>query len=67
MTGNIKPEPIMLESKISINSKRLLSPNSLEEITVSNPNEKSKDEQLISHALKEDPKQGHSIYTGRAK
>lgn len=46
----------MPEPKISISSKRLLSSISLEEAKVSHSTEMMNDEQLISHALKEDPK-----------
>jgi RNA polymerase sigma-70 factor (ECF subfamily) len=48
----------MPEPKISINSKRLSSPIGVEETSVSNPTDQRNDEQLISHALKEDPKKG---------
>ncbi|AEL28708.1 RNA polymerase sigma factor [Cyclobacterium marinum] len=48
----------MPEPKISISSKRLLSSISLEEAKVSHSTEMMNDEQLISHALKEDPKKG---------
>ncbi|MDO6439290.1 sigma-70 family RNA polymerase sigma factor [Cyclobacterium sp. 1_MG-2023] len=48
----------MPEPRISINSKRLMSPISLEETSVSNSTDKMNDEQLICHALKKDPKKG---------